>query len=102
MGLLNLFYSAGSKVQRLPSGSLTVDREGGIVSSTIASDYPPVLLQKIVQDVLRLFREARLAQLPFSEISLTFASLQITARELRGGAIIFLSPKIQTSSTPTN
>jgi len=31
--------------------------------------------------------------MPLSELTLQFGSLQITARELRGGAIIFLTPK---------
>jgi hypothetical protein len=43
--------------------------------------------------VLRLFRESRAAQFPISEFNLQFASLHITAREMRGGAIIFLSVK---------
>ena len=40
--------------------------------------------------MLLLFREAREAQMPLAEVSIHFASLRITAREMRGGAIIFL------------
>ena len=55
----------------------------------------------IGHDVLSLFREARAAQMPMAEISLHFASLRITARELRGGAIIFLFPQAAFSPTST-
>jgi hypothetical protein len=84
MGLLNLFSTADAEVHRLPTGSMTVDRHGNVVTTTISSAYPEVLL---------LFRESRAAQFPISEFNLQFASLHITAREMRGGAIIFLSVK---------
>ena len=53
------------------------------------------------RDVLELLREARTAQIPLTEVSLHFGSLRITARELRGGAIIFLFPQSRRSATPT-
>jgi hypothetical protein len=36
---------------------------------------------------------ARKAQMPLAEITFYFAALKILARELRGGAIIFLMPQ---------
>ncbi|HHY85223.1 MAG TPA: hypothetical protein GYA07_06765 [Verrucomicrobia bacterium] len=93
MGLLNFLSKAGAEVLRLPSGSLTVDRQGNIIASTISSSYPSAVLKDVSADVLKLFREARAAQLSLTELHIHFASLQITARELRGGAIIFLTPK---------
>lgn len=94
MGLLNLFSKTRPAVHRLPTGSITVDRNGEIVTTTVSSACPPQLLQNITQEVLTLFREARAKHLPLAELNLHFASLQITAREMRGGAIIFLSPRI--------
>jgi hypothetical protein len=38
--------------------------------------------------------------MPLAEINLYFASLRITARELRGGAIIFLFPQTAMLHTP--
>jgi hypothetical protein len=99
MGFLKRFFRARAGVQQLPTGSITVDRDGRIVTSTVSSAYPKNLLRDIGQDVLGLFREARAAQMPLAEISLHFGSLHITARELRGGAIIFLFP--QTALLPT-
>jgi len=36
--------------------------------------------------------------MPLAEVSINFVSLRITARELRGGAVIFLFP--QTALSP--
>jgi len=79
-----------------------VDREGNVVTTTVASTYPRGLLREISGEVLRLFREARNAQIPLSELNLDFASLRITAREMRGGAIVFLSPKTPFTTPSSN
>ena len=99
MGFLKKLFGGLAAVQQLPSGTITVDRDGSIIASTVSSTYPKALLQTIARDVLELLREARLAQMPLAEVSLHFGSLRITARELRGGAIIFLLP--QTALLPT-
>jgi hypothetical protein len=72
---------------------MTVTREGKVITTTISSAYPRALLREIAGEVVTLFREAREAQIPLSELSLHYASLRITARELRGGAIIFFFPQ---------
>jgi hypothetical protein len=102
MGILTLFSKPSPGVHRLPSGTLTVDRDGRILAATVPSSYSAELLREISQQVLRLFRESRQAQIPLSEMAIHFASLQITAREMRGGAIIFLTPKhsLSPSSKP--
>lgn len=81
---------------------MTVDRDGNVVATTVSSAYPPTLLREIAGEVLSVFREARAAQMPLSEFNLHFASLRITAREMRGGAIVFLSPKIQFKTSSSN
>ena len=98
--LARLFRSHAA-VQQLPTGSLTVDRDGHVVTSTVSSAYPKALLRDIGREVLVLFNEARAAQMPLAEVSLHFGSLRITARELRGGAIIFLFPQSALSPMPT-
>jgi hypothetical protein len=102
MGLLKLFSKGSAAVQRLPSGSMTVDREGNVVATTVSSGYPRPLLREIAGEVLSIFREARAAQMPLSEFNLHFATLRITAREMRGGAIVFLSPKIPFKTLSSN
>jgi hypothetical protein len=84
MGFLKRFFRSHAAVQQLPAGSITVDRSGAIVTSTVASAYPQALLRDIGRDVLHL----------------QFGSLHITARELRGGAIVFLLPQTALLATP--
>jgi len=80
MGLLNLFRKpASSTLVRLPSGSFTLDRDGQLMTSTLPQSFPRQTMLEIGRLVLASFREARRAQMPL-------------ARELRGGAIIFLMP----------
>jgi hypothetical protein len=98
MGFLKNIFGSRAAVTQLPSGSITVDRTGKIVSSTVSSSYPANLLHAVAKEVLALLREAHEAQMPLAEVSIHFASLRITARELRGGAIIFLFP--QTALSP--
>jgi len=98
--ILSLFAPASATVQMLPTGSLTVDRHGEVITSTVSSAYPKNLLREIGREVLHIFRESRAAQMPLGEITIHYASLRISARELRGGAVIFLFP--QTALTPTN
>src|SRR5215469_4412800 len=99
MGLLKKLFRRQAAVQDLPSGSLTVDRNGNAITSTIASSYPAPLLREITRDVLKIFTEARDAQSPMAEINIHFASLRVTARELRGGAIIYLFPQLAMSQS---
>jgi len=101
MGFLKKLFGGRAAVQQLPTGTITVDRQGRIVTSTVSSAYPKSLLRDVARDVLELFREARVAQTPLAELSLHFGSLRITARELRGGAIIFLFPQTALLPTPT-
>jgi hypothetical protein len=92
MGLLTLFSRTTPALVRLPSGSFTVDREGSVLIGTLPSSFPVALVRDIAQQVLETFRDASEAQLPLSEVVINYPTLRIRARELRGGAIIYLSP----------
>jgi hypothetical protein len=96
MGLLNLFKRADDQapgLTRLPSGSFTVDASGKTVVSTLPRAVPEAAIQQISMEVLSAFRSAREAGLPLSEVAVQYTTLRLTARELRGGAIIFLAPR---------
>jgi hypothetical protein len=97
MGLLNLFAKPAPTLLRLPSGSFTVDREGSVLMGTLPSSFPSGLVQDIARQVRAAFGEAAAAQLPLAELIIHYPSLKITARELRGGALIFLSPEAPVS-----
>jgi hypothetical protein len=94
MGFLSLFAKPPPTLLRLPSGSFTVDREGTVLIGTLPSSFPADLARDIAGQVLAAFREADAAQLPLSVLVITYPTLKITAREMRGGAILFLAPKI--------
>ncbi len=95
MGILNFFSKPESpSLTRLVSGSFTVDAMGRVLSSTLPQSVPTAQLHEIGQQVLLAFREANKAQLPLSELAINFSALKLTARELRGGAIIFLAPHV--------
>ena len=93
MGLLNLFARSSADLLPLPRGSFTVDKDGRVLASTLPHSYPAEFAQDIATEVLAVFRSAKAARLPLSEVMIRYSSLKLTARELRGGAIIFLNPQ---------
>jgi hypothetical protein len=93
MGLLNLFAKPAPALLRLPSGSFTVDSNGRVLIGTLPSSFPEEMVEDIAQQVIAAFRGAEEAQLPLLELHINYPSLKIVARELRGGAIVFLSPR---------
>jgi hypothetical protein len=102
MGFLSKF-SKETKVEpkRLPAGTFTVDADCRIVSSTVPRTVPEAQVRDIGVQVLAIFKGAREANLQFSELIVQYAAFKITAREMRGGAMIFLSPKAsQMASMP--
>jgi hypothetical protein len=100
MGLLNIFSKTDMPgLSRLPSGSFTMDRDGEIIISTVSSSFPAETVQDIGRQILDTFRQAQEAHLPLSELIIHFGGFKVVARELRGGAIVFLNPKY--TITPT-
>jgi len=100
MGFLSLFSSKPEPTMvHLPSGSFTVDRSGRILVSTLPSSFPETLVNEIATQVRTTFQEAKAAELSLGELVIHYPSLKIIARELRGGALIFLVP-INLASTP--
>lgn len=92
--MLKLFASkSNNRLIRLPSGSFTLDPAGNIIASTLPTDFPTARVKELGALVLKCFRGASHAQLPLQEVIICFAALKITARELRGGAIIYLAPQ---------
>lgn len=93
MGVVKKFRAGKSGPRRLPTGAFTVDSQGNLVSSTVPQWVPPALVLQIGWEVLTVFKGAAAVRLPFSELRVHYEAFRITAREMRGGAIIFLSPK---------
>jgi hypothetical protein len=97
MGILNLKSRAEAGVDtgliRLPSGSFTLDPTGRVVASTLPRSFPPHLVQQVAESIMITFETAREAHIPLTELIVDFPAFKVTARELRGGAIIFLAPR---------
>jgi hypothetical protein len=97
MGFLGLFKKGSAPeaagLTRLPSGSFTIDPTGRVVASTLPGSFPSHMVEQISSVVLGMFRSAQQADHPLTQIIAEFDSLKLTAKELRGGAIIFLAPR---------
>ncbi len=94
MGLLDFFSSKkdAPAIAALPSGSFTVDRDGKVLTSTLPHSFPEASVREIGQTVMDAINSARTANLPVAELVIHFSGLKITAKEQRGGAMIFLAP----------
>jgi hypothetical protein len=100
MGFITRLTSR-SGLHQLPSGTFTVDPQGNLVSSTVPRSVPETQVREIGQQVLAVFKGAAEARLRFSELKIQYEAFRITAREMRGGAVIFLTPKsLQSSGRP--
>jgi hypothetical protein len=73
-------------------GAFTIDSRGSIVSSTVPASFSASLQRELAGAILAAFREAQAAQLTLTELVFEFCGLRVTAKELRGGAIVFLHP----------
>jgi hypothetical protein len=102
MGLLTKWFRPARPLLRLHSGSFSVDRTGRVLASTLPSTFPADLVRAIGTTVSQTFQEALAAQLPLEQLIVHYPGLKITAREMRGGAIVFLATNSFTSPTPKN
>jgi hypothetical protein len=94
MGILKPFSRTQKPLrpERLPSGCYSVHRAGGLVGSTLPSSFSEKTMLDVGQIVLSAFERAQAANLPLSDLYIHFSGITITARELRGGALIFFNP----------
>ena len=93
MGFLDIFgKTEAPQLIKLPSGSFTVDSDAQVVTSTLPNNFPKKLQDKIALQILNGFKEAQKAGVPLTELVVHYSAMKITARSLRGGAIIFLAP----------
>jgi hypothetical protein len=96
MGILSFFSKTqplSAEMTRLPTGSFTVDSQGRIIISTLPQTFSRGLAKDIGRLILDTFHSAQETQLPLTELSIQYSALKITARSLRGGAIIFFTPR---------
>jgi hypothetical protein len=93
MGVLTTMRERNSvTVDRLPGGCFSLHRGGEIAGSTLPTTFAEEKMAEIGRIVLETFRRAQEANLVLSDIRFHFTGMQISARDLRGGALIFLTP----------
>ena len=78
--------------ERFRRGSFTVSAEGSIVVSTLPADFSREKMEGIGRVVLSALSSARELGTPFTELAADYAGLEIRARDLAGGDIVFLTP----------
>ncbi|MBP9900332.1 MAG: hypothetical protein IT579_11680 [Verrucomicrobia subdivision 3 bacterium] len=100
MGFLSFFSKPPRPLLQLHSGSFSLDRGGRVLATTLPSSFPPALILEIGRCVVDTFRDAQTAQLTLDELVVHYPGLSITARELRGGALVFLTTPASSLSTP--
>ena len=91
------------QIERLPSGCFTLHRGGIIVASTLPSTFPQQKMLEIGRTVLAAFKSAEEIDLPLTDLHIHFSGMLVTARELRGGTLIFIQPvtlQLPSSLTP--
>ena len=96
MGFLKLFSKPGpnhTKLTRPPAGSLAIDRAGLVVASTLPSEISRTVVEQTGKAALNAFAASRKINAPLSDLVVQFNGFKIIARELRGGALIFLQPE---------
>jgi hypothetical protein len=91
MGLLSFFSKPAKPLLQLHSGSFSIDRGGRVLAGTLPSTFPRDLIEEIGECITETFRDAQANQLPLDELVIYYPGLRITAREMRGGAVVFLS-----------
>jgi hypothetical protein len=103
MGILNLFSRKKPILQvvPLPGGTFAVDPQGNILTSTLPQWFPADRARDIGKRVLATFKEASDCELPLTEMTIQYGAFKITARELRGGALIYLAVPQTSASSPS-
>lgn len=100
MGLLSIFSKPARPLLQLHSGSFSMDRGGHVLAGTLPSSFPRELVEEIGQRIAETFRDAHAIQLPLDELVVYYPGLKITAREMRGGVMVFLSTTFDPSQNP--
>jgi len=95
MGILKPFHRTQLPIEakRIPSGCFAVNRAGAIVTSTLPGWFSQKLTIEIGRVVTEAIRSAQETDLAVAELHINYSGIEITARDLRGGALVFLRPR---------
>jgi hypothetical protein len=101
MGFVTQFFIKPRKTAlvELPRGSFTVDGRGKVLTCTLPRSFRPHV-QMVANIVLAAQRSARDAKIPLTELAVSFEGLKLVARDLRGGAIVFIERQAELVRAP--
>jgi hypothetical protein len=102
MGFVTQFFIKPRKTAlvELPRGSFTVDGRGKIMTSTLPRNFVDEHVPAIATAVLAAQKVARQAQMPLSELVVSFQGLKLVARDMRGGAIVYIERQAEIVQPP--
>lgn len=79
-------------LERLPSGCFTLHRGGELAGSTLPGSFSLDKIHEIGRVVMAVFKQAHGNGLLLTDVHIHYSGLHIAARDLRGGALVFLTP----------
>jgi len=93
MSFITQFFIKPAKpvLLQVPAGSFTVSRDGQVMNSTLPQAFVKTHVRFISEHVLAAFRLAKAAELPLTELAISYSTLKIVARELRGSVVVFIA-----------
>jgi hypothetical protein len=83
---------------QFPCGSYTVTSLGKVSVSTLPPSFPRVIMEVIGKVVISTLATAHDMDCPITELAVDFPGLELRARAVEGGAIIFVTPQEYGSS----
>mgnify|MGYP001338146508 CR=1 FL=1 len=84
---------------QFPCGSYTVTSLGKVSVSTLPASFPRVIMEVIGKVVISALASAQDLDCPITELAVDFPGLELRARAVEGGAIIFVTPQEYASSS---
>ena len=102
MGFVTQFFIKPRKTDlvEFPKGSFTVDGRGKVLTSTRPRKFVAQHVQAIASAVLAAQKSARQGNSPLTDLVISFAGLKLVARDMRGGAIVFLERQSDIAQPP--
>jgi hypothetical protein len=92
MSFITQFFIKPAKptLLRVPCGSFTVSRAGQVMTSTLPQAFANAHVRTISEHVLAAFRLAKAAEIPLTELVISYTALKVVARDLRGSVVVFI------------
>ncbi len=90
---MNFFRSRGeARAFDIPRGAFTYDSEGDILIGSVPTAWLEEFGPYLVKAFRKAFSSAEEKGLPLTEIALHYGGARLTAKDLRGGGIVYVFP----------